>query len=124
MTMDNKLKELKEQLPAALEIWQQSDGEKLPGGWIRAANPEVISALITRQETRAASPRRLVEIGECMVDIDQIVAVEPHSHGYHDKKQGAKVTLQNGLVALETSSTLREVKAKLNAAIESRESDQ
>lgn len=55
---------------------------------------------------------KLIEIGECLVDISMIASVEPHMHGYHLGKQGAKVTLQNGVVVFETRNSLREVKEK------------
>lgn len=59
---------------------------------------------------------KLIEIGECLVDISMIASVEPHMHGYHLGKQGAKVTLQNGVVVFETRNSLREVKEKIQGA--------
>lgn len=46
----NKLSELKEQLPAALATWQQTNGSKTTVGWMHAANPEVISTLFKALE--------------------------------------------------------------------------
>ncbi|HEJ7136570.1 TPA: hypothetical protein SMF95_001892 [Serratia marcescens] len=51
MTMTNvnvtkQLEELKDQLPAALATWQQSKGGKITVGWMHAANPEVVGALL------------------------------------------------------------------------------
>ncbi|HGM6655054.1 MULTISPECIES: hypothetical protein [Serratia] len=37
---------IKEQLPAGLEAWQQSNGAKTTLGFIHAANPEVVAALL------------------------------------------------------------------------------
>ncbi|MGP1067145.1 hypothetical protein ACJ8LR_25585 [Serratia sp. CY56810] len=44
--MTKQLEELKDQLPAALATWQQSKGGKITVGWMHAANPEVIGALL------------------------------------------------------------------------------
>ncbi|HFI5337070.1 TPA: hypothetical protein ACGQS5_004816 [Serratia liquefaciens] len=44
--MTKQLEELKEQLPAALATWQQSKGGKITVGWMHAANPEVVGALL------------------------------------------------------------------------------
>ncbi|MEB7587905.1 hypothetical protein NGC36_21805 [Serratia rubidaea] len=47
--MTNKqLEDLKEQLPAALATWQQSKGRRITVGWLHAANPEVIGALMAQ----------------------------------------------------------------------------
>ncbi|MGU5940109.1 hypothetical protein [Klebsiella aerogenes] len=47
--MTNKqLEDLKEQLPAALATWQQSKGRRITVGWLHAANPEVIGALLAQ----------------------------------------------------------------------------
>lgn len=59
---------------------------------------------------------KLVEIGNCLVDVSQIVTVEPHAHGRQMQSTGAKVTLLNGCVAFEEGSTLRDVKEKIKNA--------
>ncbi|MER2966814.1 hypothetical protein [Serratia ureilytica] len=46
VNVTKQLEELKEQLPAALATWQQSKGGKITVGWVHAANPEVIGALL------------------------------------------------------------------------------
>ncbi|EKS7213032.1 hypothetical protein ACUNGS_07715 [Serratia sp. IR-2025] len=46
VNVTKQLEELKEQLPAALATWQQSKGGKITVGWMHAANPEVIGALL------------------------------------------------------------------------------
>ncbi|HEI8868317.1 TPA: hypothetical protein SLG40_003879 [Serratia odorifera] len=49
--MTNKqLEDLKEQLPAALATWQQSEGRRITVGWLHVANPEVIATLLTELE--------------------------------------------------------------------------
>ncbi|ASL90442.1 MULTISPECIES: hypothetical protein [Serratia] len=46
VSLTKQLEELKDQLPAALATWQQSKGGKITVGWMHAANPEVIGALL------------------------------------------------------------------------------
>ncbi|WP_282677456.1 hypothetical protein [Serratia marcescens] len=46
VSLTKQLEELKDQLPAALGTWQQSKGGKITVGWMHAANPEVIGALL------------------------------------------------------------------------------
>lgn len=46
MNINQQVIYLKEQLPAALATWQQSNGGKMTVGYLHAANPEVISALV------------------------------------------------------------------------------
>lgn len=46
VSLTKQLEELKNQLPAALATWQQSKGGKITVGWMHAANPEVIGALL------------------------------------------------------------------------------
>ncbi|GAA0363612.1 hypothetical protein ACTVNX_24475 [Serratia nevei] len=46
VSLTKQLEELKDQLPAALATWQQSKGGKITVGWMPAANPEVIGALL------------------------------------------------------------------------------
>lgn len=46
---------LKEQLTAALATWQQTNGGKTTVGWMHAANPEVIAALLAELEDERAS---------------------------------------------------------------------
>ncbi|ELQ9312355.1 hypothetical protein R3D73_005411 [Serratia marcescens] len=46
VNLTKQLEALKEQLPAALATWQQSKGGKTTVGWMYAANPEVIGALL------------------------------------------------------------------------------
>ena len=46
VSLMKQLEELKDQLPAALATWQQSKGGKITVGWMHAANPEVIGALL------------------------------------------------------------------------------
>lgn len=46
VSLTKQLEELKDQLPVALATWQQSKGGKITVGWIHAANPEIIGALL------------------------------------------------------------------------------
>ncbi|MBS7522822.1 hypothetical protein FOT57_24065 [Serratia ureilytica] len=46
VSLTKQLEELKDPLPAALATWQQSKGGKITVGWMHAANPEVIGALL------------------------------------------------------------------------------
>ncbi|EIM8480823.1 hypothetical protein [Serratia marcescens] len=46
VNVTKQLEELKDQLPAALATWQQSKGGKITVGWMHAANPEVVGALL------------------------------------------------------------------------------
>ncbi|HFF8947697.1 hypothetical protein V6301_20300 [Serratia marcescens] len=46
VNLTEQLEALKDQLPAALATWQQSKGGKITVGWMHAANPEVIGALL------------------------------------------------------------------------------
>ncbi|UTO00883.1 hypothetical protein [Serratia nematodiphila] len=46
VSLTKQLEELKDQLPAALATWQQSKGGKITVGWMHAANPEAIGALL------------------------------------------------------------------------------
>lgn len=62
MNINQRIIELKEQLPAALETWKQSNGGKTTVGFLHAANPEVVAALLdelescgTSEETRIPS---------------------------------------------------------------------
>ncbi|WP_199635095.1 hypothetical protein JEM67_09785 [Serratia sp. PAMC26656] len=48
----DKFSELKEHLPAAMATWQQTNGGKTTVGWLHAANPEVISALLAELEAK------------------------------------------------------------------------
>jgi hypothetical protein len=54
----DKFSELKEQLPAAIATWQQTNGGKITVGWLHAANPEVIDALLAELD----SWKRLAEL--------------------------------------------------------------
>ncbi|MEL5504977.1 hypothetical protein [Serratia ureilytica] len=51
----DKFNYLKEQLTAALATWQQTNGGKTTVGWMHAANPEVIAALLAELEDERAS---------------------------------------------------------------------
>lgn len=51
----DKFNYLKEQLTAALATWQQTNGGKTTVGWMHAANPEVITALLAELEDERAS---------------------------------------------------------------------
>ncbi|MEI7219095.1 hypothetical protein WCT79_19040 [Pectobacterium carotovorum] len=62
--------------------------------------------------------RKLISIGKCMVDPEQVIAIEPHKTGYHGSLLGAKITLANGVVVYEEGATLSDVKAKISAAQE------
>lgn len=57
----DKFNYLKEQLPAALATWQQTNGSKTTVGWMHAANPEVIAALLAELE---AKDKRIAELEE------------------------------------------------------------
>lgn len=57
----DKFNYLKEQLTAALATWQQTNGGKTTVGWIHAANPEVIEALLAELE---AKDKRIAELEE------------------------------------------------------------
>lgn len=50
----DKFNYLKEQLTAALATWQQTNGGKTTVGWMHAANPEVIAALLAELESKSA----------------------------------------------------------------------
>ncbi len=62
----------------------------------------------------------LIEVGKCMVDINEIVAVEPHRffdnrcQGYNE---GAKITMKNGVAIIEEGQSLSQVKKVLVKAI-------
>ncbi|HHG0425705.1 TPA: hypothetical protein ACPTCW_002338 [Yersinia enterocolitica] len=53
---------------------------------------------------------RLISIGHCLVDIEQIAAVEAHRHGYQSKYVGARITLKTGAIIYEEGNSLRVVK--------------
>ncbi|MBH2937730.1 ead/Ea22-like family protein [Serratia marcescens] len=55
----DKFNYLKEQLTAALATWQQTNGGKITVGWMHAANPEVIAALLAELE---AKDKRIAEL--------------------------------------------------------------
>ncbi len=55
----DKFNYLKEQLTAALATWQQTNGGKTTVGWMHAANPEVIEALLAELE---AKDKRIAEL--------------------------------------------------------------
>lgn len=57
----DKFNYLKEQLPAALATWQQTNGSKTTVGWMHAANPEVIAALLAELD---AKDKRIAELEE------------------------------------------------------------
>lgn len=57
----DKFNYLKEQLTAALATWQQTNGGKTTVGWMHAANPEVIAALLAELE---AKDKRIAELEE------------------------------------------------------------
>ncbi len=57
----DKFNYLKEQLTAALATWQQTNGGKTTVGWMHAANPEVIEALLAELE---AKDKRIAELEE------------------------------------------------------------
>ncbi|EMP6396090.1 hypothetical protein RJ492_004530 [Pluralibacter gergoviae] len=59
--IDKQLEDLKEQLPAALTTWQQSEGRRITVGWLHVANPEVIAILLTGLE-KAPQLIRQVEV--------------------------------------------------------------
>ncbi|MDX6914755.1 hypothetical protein R9X49_06495 [Pectobacterium carotovorum] len=61
---------------------------------------------------------KLISIGKCMVDPEQVIAIEPHKTGYHGSVLGAKISLANGIVVYEEGATLAEVKARISAAQE------
>lgn len=55
----DKFNYLKEQLTAALATWQQTNGGKTTVGWMHAANPEVIAAMLAELE---AKDKRIAEL--------------------------------------------------------------
>ena len=61
--------------------------------------------------------KKLTSTGSCLIDVEKVIAVEPYFHGYHNKKEGAKITLDTGDFAYETSSTLIKVKEIIAEAL-------
>ncbi|EGO6390918.1 DUF3850 domain-containing protein [Salmonella enterica] len=58
----------------------------------------------------------LLDIGNCLIDADLVVAVEPYYHGHHGTHTGALVHLSGGESVIEKKRTLSEVKAAIQAA--------
>lgn len=61
---------------------------------------------------------RLISIGDCLVDIEQIAAIEPHIHGRNNTKTGARITLKTGAIICEETSSLRMVKEIISKELE------
>ena len=64
----------------------------------------------------------LLDIGNCLIDVALVVAVEPHTHGRNASRTGALIRLSGGETVIEESSTLKEVKAAIQAARKSAKS--
>ncbi|EAN0852634.1 hypothetical protein D7C21_14900 [Salmonella enterica] len=58
----------------------------------------------------------LLDIGNCLIDANLVVAVEPHTCGRNNNRVGALIRLSGGEVVIEEASTLGEVKAAIQAA--------
>lgn len=58
----------------------------------------------------------LLDIGNCLIDAELVVAVEPYRHGHHGNNLGALVRLSGGESVVETKRTLSEVKNAIQAA--------
>lgn len=62
VNLTKQLEDLKEQLPAALATWQESEGRKITVGWMHAASPEVIGALLKLLTTGLLASRETVQV--------------------------------------------------------------
>ncbi|HAU5712379.1 hypothetical protein ABNU44_08560 [Serratia marcescens] len=63
----DKFNYLKEQLAAALATWQQTNGGKTTVGWMHAANPEAIAALLAELEAVKAENALFRETGDYLI---------------------------------------------------------
>ncbi|HHJ0461126.1 TPA: hypothetical protein ACQDQ8_005011 [Serratia marcescens] len=86
----DKFNYLKEQLTAALATWQQTNGGKTTVGWMHAANPEVIAALLAELEREQEMRAQNLEIKTLLAekvktletklwDSQQLVDAKSHS---------------------------------------------
>lgn len=66
----DKFNYLKEHLTAALATWQQTNGGKITVGWMHAANPEVIAALLAELE---AKDKRIAELDYIRSSLSQVL---------------------------------------------------
>ncbi len=73
----DKFNYLKEQLTAALATWQQTNGGKTTVGWMHAANPEVIEALLAELE---AKDKRIAELEAIRSAAEKLVRCKGRYH--------------------------------------------